>query len=178
MHRILEKYQKQVAPAMKKRFGYKNNLAIPKLSKVVINVGTGAALKDAKMSDVILNTIQRITGQKPVSTKAKKSISAFKIREGLAIGMMTTLRGKMMYDFIDKLINITLPRIRDFRGLEAKSVDNNGNLNIGFKEHIAFPEIHSDEVEKIHGLEVAIVSTAKTQEEGIELFKNLGFPIK
>lgn len=178
MHRLQEKYYKEVVPAMKKKFGYKNDLAVPKLQKVVVNVGTGQGLKDAKFLEVVENTLKRITAQKPVKTSAKKSISAFKIREGLTVGMKVTLRGKRMLDFVDKLINVTLPRVRDFRGIEKKSIDKVGNLNIGFSEHMAFPEIKSDEVEKIHGLEIAVTTTAKTQEEGIELFKLLGFPIK
>jgi len=178
MHNFKEKYQKEIIPALKEKFGYKNNLAIPKIEKVVINVGTGHGLKDPKFNEVVENTLKRITGQRPVKTIAKKSISNFKIREGLVVGMVVTLRGKRMNDFVDKLVNATLPRIRDFRGLDASSVDPKGNLNIGFKEHIAFPEIKPDEVEKIHGLQVSIVTTAKTREEGLELFKLLGFPFR
>lgn len=178
MSRLKEKYQKEVIPALKEILDYKNSLAVPKLEKVVINVGTGQGLKDAKFNEVVANTLQRITGQRPVKTMAKKSISSFKVREGMVVGLMVTLRGKRMYDFVDKLINITLPRVRDFRGLEIKSVDGQGNLNIGFKEHLAFPEIKADEVEKIHGLEVAVITTAKTKKEGLELFKLLGFPFR
>ena len=178
MHRLTEKYQKEVIPALKEKFGYKNNLAVPKINRVVINVGTGPGLKDPKFNDVVEGTLIRIAGQRPVKTTAKKSISNFKIRQGLVVGMMVTLRGKRMYDFVDKLINITLPRVRDFRGLETRSVDPQGNLNLGFKEHIAFPEIKSDEVEKIHGLQITLVTTAKTKEEGLELFKLLGFPFR
>jgi len=176
MSRISEKYKKEVVPALKEKFGYKNNIAIPKIEKVVLNVGTGPGLKDPKFNEVVEDTLRRITGQQPVKAAAKKSISNFKIREGLIVGMMTTLRGKKMDDFIDKLINITLPRVRDFRGISSKSVDPQGNLNLGFKEHISFPEIHSDEVEKIHGLQVSVVTTAKTKEEGLELLRLLGFP--
>lgn len=178
MHRFQEKYIKEVIPVMKEKFGYKNILAIPKIEKVVVNIGTGKGLQDAKFNEVAEATLLRITGQKPVKNVAKKSISNFKIRAGLIVGMMTTLRGKRMYDFLDKLVNITLPRVRDFRGLELKSVDQNGNLNIGFKEHIAFPEIKSDEVEKIHGLQVTVVTNAKTRAEGLEIFSLLGFPFK
>lgn len=178
MNQLKEKYQKKVIPEMKKIFGYKNNLAVPYLDKVVINIGTGQGLKDAKFNEVVENTLQRITGQKPVKTNAKKSISNFKIRKGLVVGMMVTLRGNRMYDFVDKLINITLPRVRDFRGLEIKAVDDQGNLNIGLKEHVAFPEIKADEVEKIHGLQVAIITTAKNKKEGLELLKLLGFPFR
>lgn len=178
MNRLKEKYQKIVIPTMKEKFGYKNNLSVPKLDKVVINIGTGPGLKDAKFNEVAEETLRRITGQQPVKMAAKKAISNFKIRKGLIVGMSVTLRDKRMYDFIDKLINVTLPRARDFRGLEIKSIDKSGNLNIGFKEHIAFPEIQSDEVEKIHGLEVTIVTNAKTKEEGLELLTLLGFPFK
>jgi len=178
MHRLQEKYNKLVIKAMKEKFGYKNSLAVPKIIKVVVNIGCGRALKDPKFLEVAENTLKRISGQKSVKTKAKKSISAFKIRQSSIVGMVVTLRGKRMLDFVDKLINVTLPRVRDFRGLDQKSVDQQGNLTIGFSEHMAFPEIKSDEVEKIHGLEITVVTTAKTKEEGIELFKLLGFPIK
>src|SRR3989344_6813372 len=178
MMNLKEKYQKVVIPALKEKFGYKNNLAIPRIDKVVVNVGTGQGLKDAKFNEVVAATLERITGQRPIRVAAKKSISNFKIRAGLVVGMMVTLRGKRMYDFVEKLINITLPRIRDFRGLETKMVDPNGNLNIGFREHIAFPEIRSDEVEKIHGLQVSVVTDAKSHDIGLELFKLLGFPFR
>jgi large subunit ribosomal protein L5 len=175
---IKERYNKIVIPELKQKFGYKNNLAVPKLEKVVLNVGLGPGLKDAKFNEVVEDTLLRITGQKPIKTRAKKSISNFKIREGLVIGAKVTVRGKRMEDFVDKLINITLPRVRDFRGLDPKNVDGQGNLNLGFKEHIAFPEIKSDEVEKIHGLQITVVTTAKTREEGFELLKLLGFPFR
>lgn len=178
MLRLKERYQKVVIPALKEKFGYKNNLAIPRIEKVVVNVGTGLGLKDPKFNEVVEGTLKRIAGQRPVKLAAKKSISNFKIREGLVVGMMVTLRGKRRDDFVDKLINIALPRVRDFRGLSPKSVDPQGNLNLGFKEHIVFPEIKSDEVEKIHGLEVSIVTTAKNKEEGLELLKLLGFPFQ
>ena len=178
MHRLIEKYKKEVQPVLKEKFGYKNNMAVPGIEKVVVNVGTGPGLKDPKFNEVVYDTLTRITGQKPVKTKAKKSISNFKIRAGLVVGTMVTLRGKRMNDFVDKLINITLPRVRDFRGLDTKSVDAQGNLNISFKEHVSFPEIKADEVEKIHGLQVTIVTSAKNKEEGLELFKLLGFPFQ
>lgn len=178
MNRIKENYQKTIISAMKEKFGYKNNLEVPRLEKVVINIGTGKGLKDSKFNEVAEDTLQRITGQKPIKTVAKKSISNFKIREGLIVGMVATLRGERMYDFIDKLISVTFPRVRDFQGLDAKSIDKSGNLNIGFKEHIAFPEIQSDEVEKIHGLEITVVTTANNKEEGLELLSLLGFPFK
>lgn len=176
--RLQELYKKEIAPKMKEKFGYKNNSAIPKLNKLVVNVGVGRFSKDKPYIDNVVSSLSRITGQKPVLSKAKKSISAFKVRQGNIIGVMVTLRGKRMYDFTEKLVNITLPRIRDFRGIDEKTVDNKGNLTIGLREHLAFPEIRADEVEKIHGLEVCISTTAETREEGLELFKLLGFPFK
>jgi large subunit ribosomal protein L5 len=175
---LLKVYQKSVIPELKKQFGYKNDLEIPKIEKVVLNVGLSKGLKDANFLEAIESTMSRISGQKPVKTKAKKSISNFKIREGMVIGMKVTIRGKRMYDFVEKLVKVTLPRVRDFRGLDQKSLDKEGNLNIGIKEHIAFPEIKADEIERLHGLEVAIVSTAKSREEGKALFSALGFPFK
>jgi large subunit ribosomal protein L5 len=173
-----EKYLKEAIPVFKEKFGYKNNLAIPKILKVVVNVGTGQGLKDAKYNEVVESTLLRITGQRPVKTVAKKSISNFKIREGLVVGLMVTLRGPRMYSFLDKLINITLPRVRDFRGLAPKSIDRSGNLNLGFREHISFPEIKSDEIEKVHGLQITVTTNSKNREQGLELFKILGFPFK
>ncbi len=175
---LKEIYKKEVIPQLKKEFGYKNSFQVPSLEKVVLNVGLGKGLKDSGFIDNVESTLARISGQKPVRTKAKKSISNFKIREGMVIGMKVTLRDKRMFNFIEKLIRITLPRVRDFRGLSLSSVDKKGNLNIGIKEHISFPEIKADEIEKLHGLEIAIVTTAKTKEEGLALFKALGFPFK
>jgi large subunit ribosomal protein L5 len=175
---LKEYYKKEVVPQLKEEFGYTNNLAVPKLEKVVLNAGLSKGLKDSSFIETVENTLTRITGQRPVKTKAKKSISNFKIREGMVIGLKVTLRGDKMYDFIEKLIKITLPRVRDFRGLSLKSIDKEGNLNIGIKEHIAFPEIQADEIEKLHGLEMAIVTTAQNRQEGEVLFKSLGFPFK
>jgi large subunit ribosomal protein L5 len=169
-------YSREIVPKLKQEFGYTNNLAVPRLVKVVLNVGLSQSSKDAKLQEVAVKTLTRIAGQKPVTTKARKSISNFKIRQGMVVGAMVTLRGKRMYDFIGKLVNITLPRVRDFRGLPTKSVDAKGNLSIGFHEHMVFPEIRSDELENIHGLEMAIVTTAATQKEGKRLFELLGFP--
>jgi len=169
-------YQKQVVPELKKQFGYKNDLQVPKIEKVVLNVGLSKGLKDSNYIEAIESTLTRISGQKPIKTKARKSISNFKIRQGMIIGMKVTLRGKRMYDFVEKLIKVTLPRVRDFRGLAPKSIDKEGNLNIGIKEHISFPEIKADEIERLHGLEVAVASTAKSREEGKALFVALGFP--
>lgn len=176
--RLREKYKKEAIPGMMKRFGYKNALAVPKLVKVVLNVGLSHGLKDPKFTDIAEQTLVRITGQKPIKTKAKKSISSFKIREGMIVGMKVTLRRGRMYDFVDKLINVSLARVRDFRGLQPKSVDKQGNLTIGFRENNIFPEIRLDEIEKVHGLEATISTNAKSKEEGLELFKLLGFPFK
>jgi len=178
MSRLREKYIKEVIPEMKKIFGYKNIFAVPRLIKVTINVGTGQVLTDDKYLDTVKSTLERISGQKPVFTRAKKSISAFKIRQNMIVGAVVTLRGNRMYDFIDKLANVALARVRDFRGLEPKSVDGLGNLTIGFKEHIVFPEIKSDEVERLHGLSVTINTNAKSQKEALSLLNLLGFPFK
>lgn len=175
---LKDTYKKEIIPLLKVKLGYKNKNQVPKLEKVVLNVGLAKGLKDSSFLETVENTLTRITGQKPVKTKAKKSISNFKIREGMDIGMKVTLRDKRMFDFLEKLIKVTLPRVRDFRGLTLKSIDKGGNLNIGIKEHVAFPEIKADEIEKLHGLEIAIVTTAKSKEEGKALFEALGFPFK
>ena len=163
---------------MKERFGYKNNLAVPKILKVVVNTGTGKALKNEKMQEAIAKNLAIITGQKPIFTLAKKAVSGFKTRKGMIIGLKVTLRGKRMYDFLDRLIKAALPRIRDFRGIPEKSIDKEGNLTIGIKEHIIFPEIAQEEIKIFFGLEITIVTNAKKREEAVELFKLLGFPIK
>jgi len=175
---LKEIYQKKIIPELKKEFGYKNDMQVPKLDKVVLNVGLGKGLKDANFTENVESTLSRITGQKALQTKAKKSISNFKIRQGMIIGLKVTMRGKRMWDFVEKLIKITLPRVRDFRGLELKSLDKKGNLNIGIKENLAFPEIKADEIEKLHGLEIAVVTTAKSKAEGQSLLSALGFPFK
>lgn len=176
--RLKIKYQREVVPALEEKFGYKNVFAVPKIEKVVVSAGLSQGLKDAKFLDIVDETLRKVTGQKPVKTLAKKSISNFKIRKGMPIGTMVTLRGKRMYDFLDKLINITFPRVRDFRGLSPKLLDGEGNLSIGFREDIAFPEIKSEEIEKMHGLQVTVRTTAKDKEKGLELLKLLGFPFK
>ena len=176
--KLQELYKKKILPEIKSKCGYKNDFEAPKINKVVVNVGIGKFSKDKAYIDNVVSSLSRITGQKPVLTKSKKSISGFKVREGSVVGAMTTLRGKRMYDFLEKLVNISFPRVRDFRGLDTKGVDNKGNLSIGFREHLAFPEIKADEVDKIHGMEVCISTTAKTKDEGLELFKLLGFPFK
>lgn len=174
--RLKIKYQKEVIPAMKQKFGYRNDLAAPRLEKVVVSAGLSLGLKDPKFLEIVEETIKKITGQKPVKTLAKKSISNFKIRKGMPVGMMATLRGKRMYDFVDKFIHVILPRVRDFRGLSPKFLDEGGNLSVGFRENICFPEVKSEEIERIHGLQVTIKTTAKNREQGSELLKLLGFP--
>lgn len=180
MNRLKEIYKKEIIPKMKENFGYKNDLAVPKIEKVTINIGLGEALKkkDPKITEAAKNTILKITGQVPVETRAKKSISGFKIRKDQVIGLKVTLRKQKMYDFIDKLINVTIPRTRDFRGITQNSLDKKGNLSLGFKEQFIFPEINPQEVEKIHGLGVVITTTAKNKEEGLTLLKLFGFPFK
>lgn len=173
---LYEKYKKVVVPALKKEFGYKNVMQVPKIKKVIINAGIGRFVKEPHYIDNVVNSLTKITGQKPVRTKAKKSISNFKIREGMEIGVMVTLRGARMYQFLEKFFSITLPRVRDFRGLSDKSFDKGGNYTVGFRENIAFPEIKSEEIEKIHGLEVIINTTAKNKEESKALLTHLGLP--
>lgn len=178
MTTVKEQYEKVALPALREAFGYPNAMAAPRLTKVVLNVGVGAGLKDSRHNEVVVDTLTRITGQAPVAAKARKSISNFKIREGNTVGYRVTLRGARMHDFLNKLINVTLPRVRDFRGLSTKGMDQQGNLTIGFREHIAFPEIRSDEVERIHGLEMTIVTTGADRESGLALFTHLGFPFQ
>ena len=178
MMTIKEKYIKEVIPAMQEKFGYGNNMAVPKIVKVVVNTGIGKTLKDEKMRETIAKGLAVIAGQNPVFTLAKGAISGFNIREGMAVGLKVTLRGKRMYDFLDRLIGAAIPRIRDFRGLSSESIDKGGNLNIGIKEHIIFPEIAHEDVRFIFGLEVTVVTNAGNKDEAIELFRLLGFPIK
>lgn len=172
------KYNKEIVPVLAEKFGYKNKISVPKITKVTVNVGINQHRKDQQYLDLVNKTLEKITGQKPVETKAKKSVASFKIRQGMVVGSMITLRGKRMYDFLYKLINVTLPRIRDFRGLGLNTVDSAGNLNLGFKEHIAFPEIKSEEIEQLHGLQINISTSTSSREKGLELFKLLGFPFK
>lgn len=173
---LQEQYEKKVVPALKEQFQYKNHMAVPKVMKVVVHIGIGAGLKDAKVLETAEATIKRITGQQPVKTKAKKSIANFKIREGMVVGLKVTLRGKRMWDFLTKFLTVALPRIRDFRGIKPTIVDDNGNASIGLKEHLAFPEISSDEVERLHGLEVTVHTTAGNRAAGQALLTGLGFP--
>ena len=182
--RLKDKFEKEVIPEMMKKFGYKNKMAVPKIEKVVVNTGFGRLIagktseEQKKIRDAILEDLALLSGQRPILTRAKKSISSFKIRKGMAIGAQVTLRGKRMNDFLERLIHIALPRSRDFRGIERKSVDREGNLTIGIKEHIAFPEILPEKAKTIFGLEITVVTTVKNREEGLELLKLLGFPIK
>jgi len=176
--RLKEKYQKEIIPELKGSLQIKNNMLVPRLSKVVINVGFGRHFKEKEYISAVEKGLFKISGQKPVMTKAKKSISAFKIREGLVIGAKVTLRGQRMYDFVEKLVGITFPRVRDFRGIDAKAIDKKGNLTIGFKEHVCFPEIKVEEIDSIFGLEVCLAANAKSHDEGLALWTNFGFPFK
>lgn len=176
--RLQEKYKKQIIPKLKEKFADKNEMALPRLVKVVVNVGFGRIAKEKAQIDNIVSGLTRITGQKPILTKAKKSISSFKVRQGMIIGACVTLRGRRMYDFVEKLINISFPRVRDFRGISPKLVDRQGNMTVGFKEHLSFPEIKADEVENIFGLEICLATNAKNKEKGLELFRLFGIPFK
>lgn len=171
-----DKYNDEVAKGLMEKFGYKNVMEIPKIEKVVINMGVGEAVSNPKILDVAVNDMMTIAGQKPVVTRAKKSIAAFKIREGMPIGAKVTLRGQRMYQFLDKLLNIALPRVRDFRGVSPKSFDGRGNYTMGIKEQLIFPEIEYDKIDKIRGMDIIIVTTAKTDEEARELLKLMGMP--
>lgn len=175
---LLLKYRKEVVPALQKKFGIENFMAVPKIGKVVINVGIGKAAKDDKFVEKIIRDLSLLSGQKPIFRKAKKSISGFKTREGMNIGIMVTLRGKKMYDFIDRLIHIALPRSKDFRGIDPKNFDKSGNLNLGVKEHSIFPEIHYESLKDIFGLQITVATTSKDRDRGVELLRGLGFPIK
>ena len=178
MNRVQEKYLNQVKPALIETFKYKSVMQVPKLDKIVINMGVGDAMSNAKALDAAVEDLTQITGQKPIITKAKKSIAAFKLREGVAIGCKVTLRGEKMYQFYDKLVSISLPRVRDFRGLSKDSVDGRGNYTLGIKEQLIFPEINYDKVFKIRGMDIVIVTTAKTDKEGRELLTLLGMPFR
>lgn len=175
---LLEKYRKTVIPAMQKTFGIKNVMAIPKIEKVIVNTGIGRLTKEGKVVERIEKDLTMIVGQKLVFRKAKKSISGFKLREGVNVGISVTLRGKKMYDFLDRLISISLPRSRDFRGIDPKNFDKMGNLNFGIKESSIFPEVNYENIKDVFGLEVTVVTTAKNREQGIELLRQMGFPIR
>ena len=171
-------YTKEIVPKMKKQFGYANALQVPRITKITVNIGVSKGLKDAQFITTAEENLARITGQRAVKTKAKKSIATFKIREGMVVGLKVTLRKKRMADFLAKLLTFVFPRTRDFQGISESVIDKQGNCNVGFKENIAFPEMKSDELERIHGLEVTITTNAHSREEGLALFKYLGFPFK
>lgn len=178
MSRLKDKYLNEVVPSLKERFGYKTVMQVPKLEKVVLNMGVGEAVQNAKALEAAMEDLATISGQKPAITRAKKSVAAFKIRDGMAIGCKVTLRGERMYDFLDKLINVGLPRIRDFRGVSPRSFDGRGNYSLGLREQLIFPEIRYDEVDKVRGLDVVIVTTAETDEEAMALLSELGMPFR
>ena len=178
MSDLLTKYRKEVVPAMQKKFEIDNVMAVPRVSKVVINVGIGKMTKDDKFVEKAQRDIALLSGQKPVFRKAKKSIAGFKSREGTNIGLVATLRGKRMYDFIDRLIHIALPRSKDFRGIDLRNFDKMGNLNLGIKEHSIFPEIHYESLKDVFSLQITVTTTSKSREQGIELLRLIGFPIK
>ncbi len=176
--RLQERYTKEIVPALMKELGVSNRFQVPRVVKVTLNAGIGQSLQDASFRDMVVDTFVRISGQKPVLTKARKSISSFKVREGQIIGVKVTLRGRRMYDFLEKLVGVALPRIRDFRGLDPEAFDATGNYTVGIKEHLVFPEIDPDKVNRIHGLEVVVTTSARNKEEGYALLKALGFPFR
>ncbi len=178
MAKFKEHYQQNVVPALMKRFNYGNVMEVPRLEKIVINMGLGEAIQNVKILDSAAQEIGGITGQKPVITKAKKSIAQFKLRKGLSIGCMVTLRRERMYEFLNRLVNTALPRVRDFKGVSGKSFDGRGNFALGIREQLIFPEIHYDKIDKIKGMNIVIVTTAKTDEEGKELLRLLGMPFR
>ncbi|MCD6534330.1 MAG: 50S ribosomal protein L5 [Deltaproteobacteria bacterium] len=173
-----EKYQQEVVPAMRKRFAYGNIMEIPRLEKVVVNMGLGEAVQNVKILESAVAEMAAITGRKPVITKARKSIAQFKLREGMPIGCMVTLRREVMYEFLERLINVVLPRVRDFKGISGKAFDGRGNYSMGFREQLVFPEIDLENVDKIKGMNIAVVTTAKNDEEGRELLSLFGFPFR
>lgn len=175
---LKEKYEKEVVPALMERFGYKSIMAVPRIEKVVINMGVGDAIQNPKLLDAAVNELALITGQRPMVTRAKKSISAFKVRAGMPIGCKVTLRKQRMWDFLTRLIYFALPRVRDFRGLSPDSFDGRGNYSLGLREQLIFPEVDYDDIEKVRGMDVTIVTTAKTDEEARELLKLLGMPFR
>ena len=178
MSQIEDIYQNEVVPKLIETFQYKNRMQVPKFEKIVLNMGLGEATHNMKLLDAAVEELKQIAGQQPVITRAKKSIAAFKLREGMPIGCMVTLRHKRMYDFYNKLVNIALPRVRDFRGVSPRAIDGRGNYTLGVKEHIIFPEVDYDKIDTIKGLNVSIVTTAKTDEEGRELLKLMGMPFR
>src|SRR5690554_2112225 len=178
MNRLKEKFQKEITPALMSKFNYKSVMQVPKVEKIVINMGVGDAVQNAKVLDNAVEELALLSGQKPVVTRAKNSIAGFKLREGMPIGAKVTLRGQRMYDFLDKLINVTLPQVRDFRGISPKAFDGRGNYTLGLKEQLVFPEIDYDKVDKVRGMDVVIVTTANTDEEARELLTRMGMPFR
>lgn len=178
MARLQEYFTKEITPALQKKFNYKNVMQTPRLHKVVLNIGLGEAIQNPKAVDSAVEDIMVISGQKPVVTRAKKSIAAFKLRTGMPVGVKVTLRGKRMYEFVDKLLNVALPRVRDFQGVSSKSFDGRGNYTLGIKEQLIFPEIVYDKIDKIRGMDIIFVTTAKTDEEAKELLKAFGMPFR
>jgi large subunit ribosomal protein L5 len=178
MSRLKDRYTREVAPVLQKEFGYKNVMAIPKIEKVVVNMGLGEATQNAKIVDTGADEVMRITGQKPVVTRAKKSIAQFKVRKGMPIGAMVTLRGERMWEFLDRLISVALPRVRDFRGVSQRGFDGRGNYTLGLKDQLLFPEIDYMKVDKARGMNISVVTTAKTDEESRKLLQLLGMPFR
>jgi len=178
MARLKEKYTKEIAPAIAKEFDIKNPMAVPRIEKIVVNMGVGEAIANAKVLDTAVEELRSITGQKPVITKAKKSIASFKLRQGMNIGTMVTLRGERMYEFLDRLISVALPRVRDFRGISGKAFDGRGNYTLGIREQLIFPEIDFNKVDKTRGMNISIITTAKTDEQSRALLKALGMPFR
>ncbi len=176
--RLKERYQQEVVPALQKEFNYANPMQVPAVHKVIVNIGLGEAIQNAKAMDAAVSDLATITGQRPVITRAKRSVAAFKLREGMQIGCMVTLRGERMFYFLDKLMNVALPRLRDFQGVSAEAFDGRGNYTLGLREQLVFPEIDYDKVDKVRGMEVSIVTTARTDEEGRRLLRLLGMPFK
>jgi len=176
--RLKERYQKEVAPAIAKEFGIKNPMAIPRVQKVVLNMGMGEAIANAKILDTAVDELRAVAGQKPVITKAKKSIASFKLRQGMSIGVMVTLRGDRMYEFLDRLVSIALPRVRDFRGVSPKAFDGRGNYTIGVREQLIFPEIDFNKVDKLRGMNISIITSARNDEQARALLKGLGMPFR
>ena len=178
MARLKDRYQNEIAPALQQKFAYTNVMQIPKVDKIVINMGVGEAVQNSKAIDSAVGDLMKITGQKPIVTKAKKSIAAFKLREGMSIGCKVTLRGQRMYEFMDRLLNVALPRVRDFRGVSAKAFDGRGNYTLGIKEQLIFPEMEYDKIDKLRGMDVVFVTTAKSDEEARELLRGFGMPYR
>lgn len=177
MARLKEFYRSEVAPAMMKKFSYKSVMQIPKLEKIIVNVACGEAVANSKVIDAVMTDLEKITGQKPLPCKAKKSVANFKLREGMVIGAKVTLRGDRMYEFLDRLFNIALPRVRDFRGINPNAFDGRGNYSLGIKEQLIFPEIEYDKIDKVRGMDISFVTTAKTDEEARELLTHMGAPL-